>query len=555
MSLVGGEGLAGRVPDGYRDRAVIKFKPGIRFSYDQAADAEHAKAHGEAWNALRARFADVRLQPYFTCVEAAEVHSFERRAAAVGADPRLTSYFTIEIPAGATGAAVVETIAAWPHVETAYLEGGPVPPPVNPSDDPLSASQGYLAAAPAGIDAIFAWTQTDGSGVGLVDLEQGWTLDHEDLPPNIGVLGSGEAVDPWPVHGTAVLGIVAAADNDKGVVGIAPAVNVRVVSQWFPPFFNTPGAILTALINMQPGDVLLIETTAPPDPLLGWVPADVVPANFDLISAGTSLGIVILEPAGNNLIGSNLDVFKDTNGKSVLNRATPDFKDSGAIIVGAATSAAPHQRAGFSNFGSRVDCYAWGENIATCGGDLPIDPNASPQQSYTLKFGGCSGATAIVAGAAVLLQSWRLKHQGTVYDPATLRELLSNLALNTPSKTPLNDRIGVMPNLRKIIAHETVGSFGHLHDRWLLVIYILFGVIQDGGGLGWQPGRGPVPIDPWGPLLLAPEKRDVLVGLALSELASLAGSETSRKLVEDAGVAVMRGALERIEETIKARRE
>ncbi len=57
------------------------------------------------------------------------------------------------VPRGTDPVAVAATVAAWPHVELAYVEGGPVPPPVNPADDPLAADQGYLSAAPVGIDA------------------------------------------------------------------------------------------------------------------------------------------------------------------------------------------------------------------------------------------------------------------------------------------------------------------------------------------------------------------------------------------------------------------
>ena len=213
-----------------------------------------------------------------------------------------------------------------------------MPPPVNPTDDPLSNKQGYLSAAPVGIDAHFAWTHADGSGIGFVDLEQGWTLDHEDLPAPIPVIGPSQQLSEWTGHGTAVLGIVAAVDNDKGVVGIAPQAKVRVVSQWFGSHFNTAEAIAAAIDQMQAGDVLLIETTAPPDAKLGWVPAEVqpLPLVFDLIKMATSIGITVLEPAGNNIIlkedgtvvgnGSNLDAFTDGNGKFVLNRATPDFE-------------------------------------------------------------------------------------------------------------------------------------------------------------------------------------------------------------------------------------
>ena len=38
----------------------------------------------------------------------------------------------------------------------------------------MRPSQGYLAAAPEGINAAAAWTLTDGSGVGFADVEKAW---------------------------------------------------------------------------------------------------------------------------------------------------------------------------------------------------------------------------------------------------------------------------------------------------------------------------------------------------------------------------------------------
>ena len=54
-------------------------------------------------------------------------------------------------------------------------------------------------------------------------------------------------------------------------------------------------------------------------------------------------------------------------------------------------------------------------------------------------------------------------------------------------------------------------------NHWAIVATILFGITNDAGGLEWVPGRGPVPIDPWGPL--SPAERDVLTALAVSRLA------------------------------------
>ena len=254
--------------------------------------------------------------------------------------------------------------------------------------------------------------------------------------------------------------------------------------------------------------------------------------------------------------GSNLDAFTDGNGKFVLNRATPDFKDSGAIMVGAASSGIPHERLGFSNFGSRVDCYAWGQNIATCGGDIPFDPTEpSPQKTYTLNFGGTSGATAIVAGAAVLLQSWAIKEFGSIFDTLTLRALLSDSNLNTHSKTPSNDRIGVMPDLNRIILHLILKR---IPSRWDAIISILFGgVIYGGGGWIWTPGGGFTPVGPRvdrEPLRsLSADKRDVLVGLAILELAGLVNDSAGRQTIERSSIALMRSATEKIAAEIEAR--
>jgi hypothetical protein len=411
-------------------------------------------------------------------------------------------------------------------------------------DDPLSQDQGYLQAAPAEIDAIFAWTQVDDSGASLVDPEQGWTLDHEDLPPNIGVIGTRVPFDGWPVHGTAVLGIVAAVDNALGCIGIAPNATLRVVSQWFP-LFNTPVAIFIAASNMKAGDVLLIETTAPPDAVFSAPPAEALPANFAVIQGATAAGITVLEPAGNS--ATNIDAF-NINGIFFLNRASADFQDFGAIVVGAATSAVPHARISFSNFGSRVDCYAWGENITTCGGDIPIDPSQPPQKTYTHHFGGSSGATATVAGAALLLQSWRIKQGLAPFDPIKLRALLSNTQINTKSKDPPNDLIGVMPNLHAIIIDELFAASNFDPSRWRAFVTILFGIIQDGGGLGFTPGGEPVHLDPWGPdgplgpLRLSPAQRNLLLGLVISELSGLAGDGKTREAVAQLGGTVMQGA-------------
>jgi hypothetical protein len=529
-----------------RPRIGVKFRPSAPFSPQGA--------HGDPtapWQTLGARFPDLQLEPFFIGLSPEGLEYLERQARASGGAPRFASWRAITVPLGVDAAELLQAVASWPQVELAYVECGAVPPSVSPADDPRSSSQRYLAPAPQGIDAYFAWAEADGSGIGFVDLEQAWTLDHEDLPAPMPFLGAGSLLqnDEWIAHGTAVLGIVAAVDNDKGVIGIAPGCSVRVVSQWFDQpnakFISTASAIATAITQMNAGDVLLIESSSiVPDPKFGLLPAEVDPVVFDLIKTATGNGITVVEPAGNNDNGSNLDAFRNGSGASVFNRIEPTFRDSGAIMVGAASSSLPHQRLWYSNYGSRVDCFAWGWDISTCGG-YPRTGSGSPQTAYMTDFAGTSGASAIVAGAAVLLQSWAAKHGGTL-STARLREVMSDPYINTPSSAPANDRIGVMPDLRGIIQHLRAPVRG----RDDIIRAILFGAVaQDGPGFVWTPGGGLTPVGPRVDRTAqsqSRDKHDLLLGLTIYELAGLVSDPAQRQMIQRLSGDLMRSAVQGI---------
>jgi hypothetical protein len=542
MAVIGGQVPSPPPPPAnYKPRVVVKFRPDVELSYSDSKSAAEGieRFAGRAWEDLNRSFPGLRLEPYFSTIGESRLEDFAKRPAGGGderAQARFTSYFAVEGDMDPERAA--KEMRDWPSVEIAYVEGGPTPPPVNPSNDPRNANQDYLDAAPGGINARWAWAGMDGSGIGFVDLERGWTLNHEDLTAAGITIISGVSQD-FHGHGTAVLGEVAGVDNTLGGVGIAPGATTRVVSQWrTAASYNTAEAILSAVGAMQAGDVLLLEAQTTYLTVSGYVPVEVEQAVFDAISFATSQGIVVVEAGANGAV--DLDAFQDVLGRNILNRASADFRDSGAIMVGAASSAAPHDRLSFSSFGSRIDCYAWGENIDTCGdGWMGTATNA-----YTTGFGGTSGASPIVTGAALLLQSWREGRGEPRYSPAQLRSLLSDPTLNTASANPAADRIGVMPDLRAILHHEGYVPIFRIDDRWRAVVWILFGVIDDGGGVIIKPGRGPVPIDPWGPLLrLSAEKRDILVGLAITELGGLLESETSRQELNRAGLNMIQGAV------------
>lgn len=412
-----------------------------------------------------------RTQRVIRGLEPQQVMELERRAAQSPLPPlrSLTSYWRLDVRHRPEQMdEVLQRLNRLYEVERAYAELAVSEPVVNPADDTYSGSQGYLDAAPTGIDARWAWTQPngEGGGVGVVDLEQGWFLAHEDLAAKAPTIIYGDNRDGVGTykgnHGTAVLGEIAADDNALGVVGIAPSIaSLRVTSHYdagTATALHVADAIVAAIPTMNVGDVLLLEVQR--GALL--LPTEVDDADFDAIRLASALGIIVVEAAGN---GSNdLDAYTNGLGDTILAPGTPDFRDSGAIMTGAARSNDTHDRAGFSNFGARVDCFAWGENVTTCGYGTLDAGGGDDNRTYTATFNGTSSASPIIVGAACILQGMYESATGTRLSPLQMRTLLSNPATGTPQGPNVAGAIGVMPDLNAI-ASTTLGLVPDIYVR------------------------------------------------------------------------------------------
>lgn len=444
-------GSATRPRAQYRPRVIVKFRDHIQLPYDRTAASEIEQRGIGQWQRLAADFKGITLAPLFASKKPDEILDLVNRAMATDPTyrpPDFLTYYAVSTPTGVDPEAVAKALSTWPTVACAYVEPPPVEPPVvNAVDDPRSGNQGYLNPAPDGIDAEYAWgfSGGDGAGQALVDLEWGWTFNHEDLVA-LGITLISGINNSFFFHGTGVLGEAAAQDNTVGCVGVTPALDsVRCVSQWLTGGgYSTSQPILDAIAVMSFGDVLLLEAQTA---LWGYsnVPVEIEPAVFDVIRLATALGIVMVQAAGNG--GVDLDTVVNPSGQQIFNRASVDFQDSGAIIVGAASSAAPHTRLGFSCFGSRIDCYGWGQNVDT----LSTDAAGTATDLYTSTFNGTSSASPIVASAALAVQGLAEANLLPRFGSWQLRAILSDPANGTPSQSPAVDRIGVMPNLRAII--------------------------------------------------------------------------------------------------------
>jgi serine protease len=332
------------------------------------------------------------------------------------------------------------------------------------------------------IDSCRAYPGGTGSGINLIDIEAGWNytatnpakINHQALPSNIQHLeGTMDDGTGNKFHGMNVLGILfmnsRISPEGPGIAtggqGYTMGINF-LYPNMSQPVFNIANSILQATMpntaitgsKLGPGDVILLEYSVDADGVYE-IPVECTQDVFSAIRIAVALGITVVEAAGNGF--NNLDSI---SGFSRTN-------DSGAILVGASEpitlapwNPTPGQG---TNYGSRIDVFAWGEDVATTGSDHD-DDTADQSQAYcpdptqlppVNAFGGTSAASAIIAGAAMIVQSIAKQKLGSPLTPACLRTLFTKHG--TPSGTddpdptnpsPANGLIGVMPNLSSLVA-------------------------------------------------------------------------------------------------------
>jgi hypothetical protein len=344
-------------------------------------------------------------------------------------------------------------------------------PPIATPD--FTARQIYLNAAPAGIDARYAWTLPGGRGRGvkIIDCEWGWNFTHEDLARNsMGVVvGSSSSNDN---HGTAVVGEIGGDRNALGITGICSDASVGAAS-----FVGKPSArtIREAADRLRRGDIILLEIHRPGPRFSyqgrqdqqGYIAIEWWPDDFAAIRYAVNKGIIVVEAAGNGRQDFD-DALYDTRPAGFpatwRNPFNPASPSSGAVVVGAGapppgTHGRDHgpdrSRLGFSNYGRRVDCQGWGREVTSTGyGDLQGGSAIHKNEWYTDRFSGTSSASPIVVGALGCVQGV-LRAQGAA--PLTPGRAISLLrSTGSPQQDApgraSTQRIGNRPNLHPAIS-------------------------------------------------------------------------------------------------------
>jgi hypothetical protein len=426
--------------------------------------------------------------------------SEERVARAVSSAPpelweqtfELTNFYKVEAPESKLEK-IAEKLLNEDLVEGAYVQPPAFPPVIDvepkaaaeeapPATADFTSRQIYLNAAPAGIDARFAWTRPGGKGQGvrIIDIEGAWRFSHEDLLQNQGgVIGGTQSTEiRWRNHGTAVVGVFGGDENTFGITGICPLANTRAISI-FGSGQSTAKAITDAANALSPGDIILIELHAPgprfnfqevsPNNQQGFIAMEFWAANFAAIVYATSVrGVIVVEAAGNGSENYDDPLYNNrpagfpASWRNPFNLANPQ---SGAIIVGAGapppgTHGRDHgpdrSRLAFSNFGARVDVQGWGREVTTAAyGSLQGGSNENLW--YTDTFDGTSSASPVVVGAIGCMQGGLRGKNKPLLTPATARNILRTTGSpqqDAPGR-PATQRIGNRPNLRQ--AFNTLG--------------------------------------------------------------------------------------------------
>lgn len=295
-------------------------------------------------------------------------------------------------------------------------------PALVPSDNDLYDIQwhfGYMG------DIQTIWDEYSGSGVHVGVYDDGLQYTHPDLAANYTHTGEvtvdGQIVDPlqstityWSAHGTAVAGLIAAANNDIGTVGVAWGASLTGVNifSFNADINNNYAGFLEAASQTGNFDVTNHSWGKFPgfwqDGVSNVQDQGLIERWFDALENGRSgLGTINVKAAGNADQNSNGDSTGTSRASIVVGAYDDDgdasyYSSYGAnLLVSAPSSGLVDFFLGAINKGQVTTDLIGFTGPGNEG--LPLGYNGLDDLAYTNSFGGTSGATPIVSGVVSLM--------------------------------------------------------------------------------------------------------------------------------------------------------
>ncbi len=219
--------------------------------------------------------------------------------------------------------------------------------------------------------------QSDTAARKVCIIDTGYNLGHPDLPgTNDGVTGqaNNSAVGNWyndgNGHGTHVAGTIAAYDNNEGVVGVYPGVNMHIVK-----IFNDNGQwtyasdLIDAISQCQDAGSNVVNMS------LGGGSASITERNA--MQSFTDAGMLLVAAAGND------------------GNSAKSYPASYDAVMSVAAVDSNENRASYSQYNDQVEIAAPGSAVQS----------TYPTNTYAA-LSGTSMATPHVAGGAALVWSY-----------------------------------------------------------------------------------------------------------------------------------------------------
>lgn len=225
-----------------------------------------------------------------------------------------------------------------------------------------------------------SWNQSSGEGVVCAVLDTGCDLGHADLSDNL--LDGQNFIDlkDRPIdkngHGTHVSSTIAAINNSKGIVGVAPKTKILPVK-----VLNDSGG----------GSVRSIVDGI-------YYAADFFEVNFITMSLGSSHSSKDIEKAINYAVSKNKIIFCAAGNSGPGLGITYPAKYANTIAIGAIDE--NFKRTPFSCSGEELEFLAPGNNILGC----------VPENKYSI-MSGTSMSNPFAVGIASLVLSYNIKHK------------------------------------------------------------------------------------------------------------------------------------------------
>ncbi|WP_349360304.1 S8 family serine peptidase [Stappia sp.] len=287
-------------------------------------------------------------------------------------------------------------------------EGEATSPSLTPTDNFYSSQWHFPLLG----DVETIWDEFDGSGVTVGIYDDGVEFTHPDLAGNYdsslhvtigGSPQSGSSNSPTDGHGTAVAGLIAAANNGTGTVGVAHGATIAGVNIFDP---NLPTYVNAAdktefynamsqqdnfdIVNHSWGSTprfFASRSLSEPAGMSG-----ILETIYEDIHANGrgGLGTIALKAAGNDTM--------DANGEG-HNVSRHTITVAATDSTGAATW--------YTNFGSNILVAAPAGAVTTDlqgnGGYESVGGGFDSTGDYTNSFGGTSAATPVTSGVVALI--------------------------------------------------------------------------------------------------------------------------------------------------------